>query len=482
MACAVLGVVVLTVAACGAQPLPAAPAVPATPAASPTATPTVAPTDTSTPAPTLLPTWTPAPTPVPGVLYVDPAQDMGAISPLVYGSNYGPWMPIRPETLPLAEQAGLTLLRFPGGEWGDQNDLQGYHIDQFVDLARRMGAQPMIHVRLPGSTPEQAAALVQYTQDKGYDVRYWAIGNEPSLYQDRKGLEDWDTVRYNAEWRKFAEAMRAVDPEIVLFGPEVHQWTGSPQVDPKDKAGRDWLREFLKANGDLVDIVAIHRYPFPNNAEKTSARPDELRANAREWNGIVRNLRQVIRDETRRDLPVAVTEANSHWTLGNSRDTTPDSLLSALWWADVLGRLISEKVDAVAHWNLASGGESGHGMLAKYEARPAYYVYQLYKHFGGNLVYSSSDDPMVSIYVAKRDDGALTLMLVNLASEEKRVPLRLDNFEPGGPAEVWRFDAEHKAEQIESQEIVDGTELVLSAESATLIVMPPSTNGARIHE
>ena len=129
-------------------------------------------------------TWTPAPTPVPGVLAVDAGQELGPINPLVYGTNYGPWMPIRPETLPLAERAGLTLLRYPGGEWGDTNNLEPYQIDSFVALARKMGAEPYIHVRLPGGTPEQAVALIRYAnEEKGYTIRYWSIGNEPSIYQ-----------------------------------------------------------------------------------------------------------------------------------------------------------------------------------------------------------------------------------------------------------------------------------------------------------
>jgi ABC-type glutathione transport system ATPase component len=28
---------------------------------------------------------------------------------------------------------------------------------------------------------------------------------------------------------------------------------GDPAIDPEDKPGRDWLREFLKANGELVE-------------------------------------------------------------------------------------------------------------------------------------------------------------------------------------------------------------------------------------
>ena len=32
---------------------------------------------------------------------------------------------------------------------------------------------------------------------------------------------------------------------------------------PRTSQGKDWMTEFLRANGDLVDIVSIHRYPFP---------------------------------------------------------------------------------------------------------------------------------------------------------------------------------------------------------------------------
>lgn len=92
-----------------------------------------------TPAATTLPTLTPVPTPVPGILFVDGAQEPGPISPYVYGSCYDPWVGVPPDLLPLAKAAGVTYLRFPGGEWGDQHDLRDYHIDRFIELARRVG-------------------------------------------------------------------------------------------------------------------------------------------------------------------------------------------------------------------------------------------------------------------------------------------------------------------------------------------------------
>ena len=209
-----------------------------------------------------------------------PRKSLGRSTRCIFGSGYGPWVSLRPETLPLAEQAGITIIRYPGGAWGDNNELQTYQIDQFVDLARRMGAEPYIHVRFPNSTPEEAAAIVRYANvEKGYGIRYWSIGNEPSLYE--KAGFPWTAEQYAQEWRNFAAAMRAVDPTIVLIGPEVHQFTGTPNVDPKDSTGADWMRTFLRIAGDKVDIVSFHRYPFPATSERRSATIPELRADAR---------------------------------------------------------------------------------------------------------------------------------------------------------------------------------------------------------
>ena len=401
---------------------------------------------------------------MPHALYVDVGQRLGRISPLVYGTNHGPWSVVTYDLRPQAEAAGITFLRFPGGNWGDQNTLRGYQVDQFIDLAQWMGAEPSISVRLTGGTPESAAELVRYANvESGYNIRYWSIGNEPSLYSE------YDTVRYNTEWRTFAEAMRAVDPDILLIGPDLHQYSSESATDPKDQAGRDWLREFLLANGDLVDIVAIHRYPFPASMMDARTTIGDLRANSREWDEIIPHLRAVIREAVGRDLPVAVTEVNTHWSSAVGGEATPDSFYAAIWWGDVLGRLVRQRVEIVAHFSLHSNNSiGGWGLLGRSDVRPAYYVYQIYQRFGSQLIHASSDDPDLSIYAALRDDGALTLVVINLGSEERTYPLHLDGF-AAGEAEVWRFDADHRAERVGTWMVTD--KVTLPAQSITLYVI-----------
>jgi hypothetical protein len=50
-----------------------------------------------------------------GVLSVDVNAVVGEISPFVYGANYGPHSAVTVDLFEVAENAGLTFLRFPGG-------------------------------------------------------------------------------------------------------------------------------------------------------------------------------------------------------------------------------------------------------------------------------------------------------------------------------------------------------------------------------
>jgi hypothetical protein len=413
----------------------------------------------------------PPPTAQPGSLYVDPRRELGEISPLVYGSNYGPWVAVPLGMMPAVEQAGITVVRWPGGSWGDRNNLKGYQIDQFVAFCQQIGAEPSISVRLMEGTPEAAAELVRYANvEKGYSIRFWSIGNEPTLFADYL-QEPYDTERFNQEWRAIAEAMLAVDPEIQLIGPELHQYGADLASTPKDAQGKDWMTEFLRANGDLVDIVSIHRYPFPRGTTGTPVTIDDLRQNSAEWDDIIPYLRGLIQEVTGREIPIAVTEINTHWSKTIQGEATPDSFYNAIWWADVLGRMINQDVYMVNHWLIVStGAQGGWGIIDRGVVRPSYYVFMLYQQFGEQQVYAASGVADVSIYAAERADGALTLMVINLADEAQTVALELRGGAPD-TAEVWRFDAEHNAENLGTQPLLADA-LELPGQSITLLVLP----------
>ncbi|HAE59058.1 MAG TPA: hypothetical protein DCG54_05995 [Anaerolineae bacterium] len=118
------------------------------------------------------------PTTTPNALSVDPAIALGPISPYLYGTNYGPMHAVTLEMMPLVEQAGFSVLRFPGGAWTDGVDIKNFQIDQFMAFCEQVGAIPTISVRLLDGKPEIAAELVRYTNiTKKYGVVYLSIGN-----------------------------------------------------------------------------------------------------------------------------------------------------------------------------------------------------------------------------------------------------------------------------------------------------------------
>jgi hypothetical protein len=418
----------------------------------------------SIPTPSSAATPTPAPTPAAG-LYVDAGADQGPISPLIFGSNMGPWLTVPFDLQTQVAAAGVKTLTFPGGNWGDEYNLMDYQVDQFINYCRLIGAEPRIVARLKGGTAQQAADLVKYANvTKGYNVKYWGIGNEADLYS-LGALPDYTVAQYNEEWREWAQAMRAVDSKIVLIGPDVSQFVADANGSPYMQTRIDWLTSFLHANGDMVDIVSIHRYPFPTDSTGQLPTKNQLRQNSKEWDEIIPALRKIIREQTNRDLPVAVTEVNSSSTANSSGEATMDSLYNAIWFGDVLGRMIKQDVLMVDQFALAGD----YGIVGRDALYPMYYVYMMYQRFGSERLRAASDDPLVQVYAARRADGTLTVMIVNFGSAPATKPLTIVAVGAAASAETWLFDQDHTAQQTGATAL--GGTVTVPGESMTLLIV-----------
>jgi hypothetical protein len=414
---------------------------------------------------------TPA-TPPADVLWVDAAQDLGPLSPYTLGGNHGPWAEFNPYAFEKTIDLGITFMRWPGGNWGDRNDIQNFQVDTYIAQARKIGAEPSFTVRLPGNMPENAAALVRYVNiEKKYGVKYWSIGNEPSLYTEYPDdSENWEPAQYAKRWREFAIAMEAVDPNIILYGPDVHQFTGDDQAARSEGRSREYLIEFLKVNGDMVDIVTVHRYPFPSCGTCGNPSWEELRENTKEWSRVFPNLRRLIKETTGKDLPVGMLEFNSNYTNTAGAETSPDSFYSALWLADVYGRMVRERPEMLAIW-LLKDNNGGLGLMTSFELRPSYYTYKIWKQFGSHLLAANSDTEYVSVYAAKRDDGTVTVILINLNDTEVTKPLQINQGNNLKLTEAYLFDTTHNAESISAPSFSNGDEIVLPKESVTLYIL-----------
>ena len=400
-------------------------------------------------------------------LYVDAGERLGPISPYVYGSNTGPWAYFAASERALFKAAGIRLLRWPGGNWGDENDPLDSHIDDFIDLCRELDAEPLVHVRLFNGTPAKAAALVRrFNLEQGFKVRYWAVGNEPNLYASSRRTP-YTVADYVRDFKEFRAAMRAVDESIIVMGPEISQYTGTEQ-DPTDAMGVPWMDGFLQGVGDQIDMVSYHRYPFG----RPGATPETLLADPPAWSHAIQHLAEQIRKITGRELPIGVTEVNSDWAGPVGRPAGPDSHLNALWWADVLGRLIRGRATIVAQFAL--GGVRGISMVGGHrrnpQPAPIYQVYLLYRHLGDELVFASSDDDRLPLFAALREDGALSLIVVNQGDQPRAEAITVDGFRSAGPAEVWSFAADHPLQQLGTTDL--SRPVTFEPRAATVLIVP----------
>jgi alpha-N-arabinofuranosidase len=150
-------------------------------------------------------------------------------------------------------------------------------VDEFLSLCRKLDAEPYICVNVGTGSPEEAAALVEYTNGgadteggrrraanghpEPYRVKTWNIGNEeylPNIGGTRGKV-------YADKFNAFVKAMRAVDPsiEFVACGAFDAPKGAIPRANPVYAVLRymfDWNQEVLPAAGPSMNYYSVHHY------------------------------------------------------------------------------------------------------------------------------------------------------------------------------------------------------------------------------
>jgi alpha-N-arabinofuranosidase len=194
----------------------------------------------------------------------------------------------RQDVARLVQELGVTLVRYPGGnfvsgyDWADgigprvqrprRFDLAWRSIetnqvgtDEFLAWASSLTLEPMLAVNLGTAGVREAAALVEYCNlpggtawselrrthgaDAPYGVRLWCLGNEmDGPWQIGHKSAD----RYAALAAETAKAMRLVDPDIQLVacGSSFHEMPTFGY----------WESTVLEQAGDHVDYLSMHAY------------------------------------------------------------------------------------------------------------------------------------------------------------------------------------------------------------------------------
>ncbi len=180
--------------------------------------------------------------------------------------NMSGFMSYAPAIINGLQSAHIKLLRFPGGNWGEQHTYSLDQLNAFSTLLNAIHGDGMIQTQLtgpgaePGSTAtraSQAGLVVSYMNNKDssqragayahapfHPVALWTVGNEPDLLTNPDTGQLYTADQYADAFIQFSLAMHQSDPTIKVFGPEISQFYGVG-AGPRDANGKLWMEEFL---------------------------------------------------------------------------------------------------------------------------------------------------------------------------------------------------------------------------------------------
>jgi hypothetical protein len=355
-----------------------------------------------------------------GRVVVSADQEGLRVNPAVTrGFNFGNWMAVAEFRDGLARVPAASL-RFPGGNIGDEQDMDAATLDTFRALLALVSGGPELMVqtrvfagrvdRKPANEPQDAANAVRLARERGLAVPFWEIGNEPDLYGVTRGDPSWTPERYCKVFRAQAQAIKAVDANAQVAG---------PAVSGADTAMR-FLGRFVELCGDAVDVLTWHLYPTEGNGSEEAALGTIAQVDAS-----VQRLQALWRDAKRnplghtRDVKLAVTEYGLSWRTDRPRFLSDQ--VAALWAAEAALRLAESGVRA-AHY-FAYQGTGFHGLLDSAGVpRPTYYAFSMLSGLEGRFVKTRSSHSALWAHAAKDADG-LNVLLLNTLNEPLQASL-----------------------------------------------------------
>lgn len=220
---------------------------------------------------------------------------------------------------------------------------------EFVDFARRVGAEPLIcvnfesdgrqrYMKAKGSVRTaaagEAAAWVRYCNEAAnaerrahgqpapHAIQYWQIGNETSY--DKQGFDLETAARKTVE---FAQAMRAADPSIQLIA-----WGDS-----------GWAARMNEVAGDYIQMLAFHHMFNPDDEKQPVLRGELYRRDVeatwqqlmKAWEPNDRKIRMMRESLGKYTKPLALTEC--HFTVpGRDRGDVNSTWAAGVAYARIL--------------------------------------------------------------------------------------------------------------------------------------------------
>jgi hypothetical protein len=337
-------------------------------------------------------------------------------------------------------------------------------------------------------------------------VKYWVLDNEPMLWHQTHRDVRSEPLSYDELWErtvKYAEAIKRADPSAKVAGFCSWGWSDL-YYSAKDETSNHYARpdhyahggiplaewficrcgEYKKKHGRaLIDVFDFHWYPQAEIKGKTPYLGKGMDQPLNELR--MRSMRDLWDPEYRQESWIhdasggqatKVIRRVREWinkhnpgmeiSLGEYNFGGGDNITGGLAQADTFGILARERVDLAFIWTAPEGTQNlAWTLFRNYDDRGG--------RFGESFIPVSTDNKDVSIYAAKRRDGATTIVVIN---KNLGGVCELALSIPGlkGKLRAWRFDqtSDNVCEAAAEAKHIDGNiSMKLPAASASILVI-----------
>ncbi len=348
----------------------------------------------------------------------------------------------RDEIVKRAKDLGISVVRYPGGGFADYYHWQDgigpiesrptrhYVLDsgssqvvfgthELVRFCRSLGAEPLLQVNVVTGTVQEAADWVAYCNRRDmperarngsrepFLIRNWEIGNEQYIKPDRSLPTPSDSYldpdEYAQRFKRYATAMRAVDPTIRIGAVSGHNFGLYRLLHDEN-----WEQTLLEQTAGEIDFLSVHNgyAPLVVAGSPPGSVEDVYAAMLAFPLQVERNLRQIGEDIDRyggsraSHIGIAVTEWGPLFAFLPSSPYIDHqkTLASGLYVASLMQTFLrTPRVEITNFFKLTEANFMGWINGPDAEPKPVYYAFQMYsRHFGTKLVETSVSGPSYS--------------------------------------------------------------------------------------
>jgi len=309
-------------------------------------------------------------------------------------------------------------------------DAKGTNWQTAGDWAALRAAAPL------GSDDGKNFLRISRTAPLGF--KYWEIGNECyGGWEADSNTVAHDPYTYALRATNYIGLMKAVDPTIKIGCVAVPgednpvNNTSHPAYNSREGVSHNGWTPVMLATLNSVnvtpDFLVDHFY-----SESGSDNDQALLQASANWASDAASLRQQLTDylgSKGTNTELLVTENNSDSGPEGKQST---SLVNGLYLADSLAQLTKTEFNAFVWWDLRNSQDTDGdfsaslygwrtygdlGIIGNLNTRyPAFYTYKLMQHFvqaGDTVLTATNDYSLLSVYAARRLNGALTVLAIN---------------------------------------------------------------------